>query len=364
MKIEQEKSFIQKNINIFPLIILLITVHFFTQEHIFSYPAYITILPIILSFIIYDTFNNRNSSILNFTSLAIIAFIYIYICNNSHLFLYSTCLIFILFFCIMLNKIKNEKTFKNTTIIIVTYTLIFYLAATIEPDIGYKKDLITNKIGYFGFITDKNKQKTEFKIPTIYNKLTLIGGECPCFEATIKGEKIFINYKNENIFSNAEDVEFLGYNDTTFTMFFKVKENGKYGIYGFFHDSCYEVQKANEQTTKYPDKKIIVPCIYDEITPIEVRGFIINKKTNISAIIAKKDNKYDLFVKTNISNRKFNKDNTKELEYIRLFENKNHIKLEKTITFILKNHSINHKKNKQLLHLTIDEKPVVIEVYY
>ncbi|MBQ8634798.1 hypothetical protein IJX73_01920 [bacterium] len=75
---------------------------------------------------------------------------------------------------------------------------------------------------------------------------------------------------NENIFPDAQNVEYLGDGDTYYNLFFKVRQGNKYGVYVYDTHKCEEEKFYNG--TEEPKGNLnrqalreVMLLVYDEI---------------------------------------------------------------------------------------------------
>jgi len=300
----KNKTFIFKNLNIISLCLyslILLAYENVGLSIIVLFPFILFaegVIGLIISFItIYDISKNPNSSFLNCLALLILVFLF----ENS-LFSYDGLKYIYLIFAplallIFYNLLNKNSLFRHSTVAIVIFMIIFHGIIQTNRNTPYIYNVLTKEQGYKSLYCYNNKCSKYF-IPIEYEKLSSIGGGCNFFEAVKDGKNTIINYKNADIFPEAEEATYINSNNTNKFKYFKVKKDKKYGIYEIEHDFC---PKSNNYM---PRIKEIIPCIYDKLEIIKKNEFSNIGATEIALVIAQKDNFYDLYIETEYSKKR------------------------------------------------------------
>lgn len=257
-------------------------------------PIYITL------FIIVDAIVNPNISIISFLLTLIFYLIFsLYIIPDLKIL--SIILgILVVTATIYINKSKKNSKLRYTTISILITAIILFFINSYNNATTSTGNILTGNSGYKGKYCNKYGEQTceEYSIPAKYKKISPLyisqydkTNVCPYFAVKNKdGTLGYIDRNNNNILDEFEDAIFvndiIGYTSSgtpinADSFYFKVKKNGKYGLYEFHKYKCGE-------------HKLVIPIEY-EADDIKLYA---DFPSRIQFIITKKNNLYNLYFRS------------------------------------------------------------------
>lgn len=211
------------------------------------------------------------------------------------------------------NHYKNIWSYS--WLIIAAFTAIFIFWQNDESIKDSNNNIFTQKQGFVSVYCEKSDKCKKYTIPSIYDSINRISSDnnyaCPYFAVQKNGKTTYINRFNKNIFKDYDDAQLIDiykYTEKPIVssfLYFKVKKDGKFGLYEIQTISCDENQNIG----------LSFPCIYDDI---DVNAIKDGGVQQLNYVITKQNNNMSLYYKHGEFTRK----------YKQIYSNKRSIKFE------------------------------------